>query len=98
MCASFQEQAVEQIAVKVREELKKTKNKKLVLAGGVSANKHLRETLKNVCDELNAELYCPSLTLCTDNAGMIACQGYYNLMAGKTPAPLDLAPASTIKL
>ena len=98
VCASFQDQAVEQIAVKVKEQLKKTKNKKLVLAGGVSANAHLRKVLQEICTEEGAELYCPSLTLCTDNAGMIACQGYYNLLAGKEPAPLDLAPASTIKL
>ena len=98
VCASFEVQAVEQIAVKVKAELKRTKNKKLVLAGGVSANTHLREVLKGVCDELGVELYCPSLTLCTDNAGMIACQGYYNLIAGKEPAKLDLAPTSTIKL
>lgn len=98
VCASFQEQAVEQIAVKVKEELKKTNSKKLVLAGGVSANTHLRKVLKEICDRMGVKLYYPSLTLCTDNAGMIACQGYYNLKAGKETASLDLAPASTIKL
>ena len=98
VCASFQDQAVEQIAIKVKEELKKTKSKKLVLAGGVSANAHLRKVLKTVTDELGVELFYPSLELCTDNAAMIACQGYYNFISGKEPAPLDLAPSSTIKL
>ena len=98
VCASFQDQAVEQIAVKVKEELKKTKTKKLVLAGGVSANTHLRNVLRTVTEELGVELIYPSLELCTDNAAMIACQGYYNFISGKKTAPLDLAPSSTIKL
>lgn len=98
VCASFQSQAVNQLVVKCREHLSKSKYKKLVLAGGVSANKHLREQFKIMCDELGVELFCPSLTLCTDNAGMIACQGYYNYINGAKPAKLDLAPQSSIKL
>lgn len=98
VCASFQTQAVNQLLVKCKEELKKSKHKKLVLAGGVSANKHLREQFKQMCDEMGVELFCPSLTLCTDNAGMIACQGYYNYIDGAKPARLDLAPQSSIKL
>lgn len=98
VCASFQDQAVAQLAVKCREELQKSKTKKLVLAGGVSANTHLRSVLKSVCDEVGAELFYPPLVLCTDNAGMIACQGYYNYINGAKPAKLDLAPQSTIKL
>lgn len=98
VCASFQSQAVEQIEVKCRQELKKTKLKKLVLAGGVSANQHLRSRLRKVCEELGVELFCPSLTLCTDNAAMIASQAYYNYVGGAKPAKLDLAPKSTISL
>lgn len=98
VCASFQKQAVEQLEAKCREELIKTKYNKLVLAGGVSANFHLRETLKRMCKEINAELYCPTLTLCTDNAAMIASQAYYNYISGAKPAKLDLAPKSTISL
>lgn len=98
VCASFQDQAVSQLAVKCKEELQKSKIKKLVLAGGVSANTHLREVLQKVCNEVGAELYCPPLVLCTDNAGMVACQGYYNYINGAEPAKLDLAPQSTIKL
>lgn len=98
VCASFQDEAVNQLAVKIKEELEKSGTKKLVLAGGVSANSHLREVLKGVCDEVGAKLYCPSLTLCTDNAGMIASQAYYNYINGAEPASMDLSPKSVIKL
>lgn len=98
VCASFQDEAVNQLAVKIKEELEKSGTKKLVLAGGVSANSHLREVLKRVCDEVGAKLYCPSLTLCTDNAGMIASQAYYNYINGAEPASMDLSPKSVIKL
>lgn len=98
VCASFQDEAVNQLAVKIKEELEKSGTKKLVLAGGVSANSHLREVLKRVCNEVGAKLYCPSLTLCTDNAGMIASQAYYNYINGAEPASMDLSPKSVIKL
>lgn len=98
VCASFQHQAVSQLEVKCREELVRLGVKKLVLAGGVSANKHLRESFTSMCGELGVELFCPTLTLCTDNAGMVACQAYYNYINGAKPAKLDLAPQSTIKL
>ena len=98
ICASFQHQAVNQLEVKCRDELLKSGCKKLVLAGGVSANAYLRSNFKKMCDELGVELFCPSLTLCTDNAGMIACQGYYNYINGAKPAKLDLAPQSVLKL
>lgn len=98
VCASFQDEAVNQLAVKCKEELEKFGTKKLVLAGGVSANSHLREVLKRVCNEVGVTLYCPSLTLCTDNAGMIASQAYYNYINGAEPASMDLSPKSVIKL
>lgn len=98
VCASFQHLAVEQLEIKCREELIKCGYKKLVLAGGVSANKYLREKLNSMCNEIGVELYCPSLTLCTDNAAMIASQAYYNFINGAQPAELNLAPKSTISL
>ncbi len=98
ICASFQEQATEQLAVKCEQELKRTGYKKLVLAGGVSANLALRNKLQSRLSGLGVEVYFPPLKLCTDNAGMIASQAYYNYVEGKKPASLDLAPKSTIKL
>ncbi len=98
ICASFQEQATEQLAVKCEEELKRTGYKKLILAGGVSANLALRKKLEERLEPLGVKVYYPPLKLCTDNAAMIASQGYYNYIEGKDPAGLDLSPKSTISL
>ena len=55
--------------------------KKLVLAGGVSANSHIRAAVGALCKAHGVELYCPPLGLCGDNGVMIAAQGYYEYMA-----------------
>ncbi len=60
----------------------------LVLAGGVAANSHLRAALTELCGRLGRPLYLPPLSLCGDNAAMIAAQGYYEYRAG------NLAPLS----
>lgn len=98
ICASFQDQATEQLAVKCVEEAKRTGYKTLILAGGVSANLALREKLEKRLSEIGVKVFYPPLKLCTDNAAMIASQGYYNYLAGVSPAPIDLAPKSVIKL
>ncbi|MBQ7897319.1 MAG: tRNA (adenosine(37)-N6)-threonylcarbamoyltransferase complex transferase subunit TsaD [Clostridia bacterium] len=56
----------------------------LVLAGGVSANSHIRETVKKLADSKNIPLYLPQLSLCGDNGAMIASQGYYEILSGNT--------------
>ncbi len=54
----------------------------LVLAGGVSANSHIRETVKKLADSKNIPHYLPKLSLCGDNGAMIASQGYYEILSG----------------
>ncbi len=54
---------------------------KLVLAGGVAANKMLREMLDEAAKSNNASLYIPKLSLCGDNAAMIGAQAYYEFLA-----------------
>ncbi len=98
VCASFQTEAVEQLVVACEQEVIKTGLKTLVLAGGVSANQALRETLEQRLKKYNAKVCYPPLVLCTDNAAMIASQGYYNYINGVEPAKLNLGPKSTIKL
>ncbi len=56
---------------------------RLVLAGGVSANQHLREMLTDVCAKKGVELFLPAPALCGDNAAMIGAQGYYEWLAGR---------------
>lgn len=73
---------VEAVCAKVEAALKQTGYKKIVLAGGVSANSHIRKGLYELASKIGAELYAPELSLCGDNAGMIAAQGYYEYIAG----------------
>lgn len=56
--------------------------KKIALAGGVSANSGVRAALSKTCSDRGFEFYMPELSLCGDNAAMIACQGSYNFAAG----------------
>ena len=76
LAASFQYIAVDEIVRKINIALSKKDYKMLVLAGGVSANKYLREEVKKVTDKYNVELAVPRMLYCTDNAAMIASAGY----------------------
>ena len=99
VCASFQEEAVNQIVEKSVEALKKFGYNKIVLAGGVSANLKLREKMQEMAGEVGAQVYYPPLVLCTDNAGMIASAGYYNYINGKSIVdPKTLVPTSNIEV
>ncbi len=62
---------------------------RVAVAGGVAANSRLRADLQRACAASGDRLYLPSLALCGDNAAMIGCQGYYELLAGKR-ADMDL--------
>lgn len=85
---AFQEAVVDTLAIKCKRALKQTGLKRLVIAGGVSANKDLREKLAKMGEELGAEVYYPRPEFCTDNGAMIAYAGYLRLKAGQT-VPLD---------
>lgn len=99
VCASFQEEATDQVAIKAINAAAKSSAKKLVISGGVSANLRLREKLDALALEAGVKVFYPELKLCTDNAAMIASAGYYNFVAGKPTAdPLTLAPTSVIDL
>ena len=59
-----------------------TKQKKLVVAGGVAANSVIRRDFQKAAEQLGAEVYFPPLSLCGDNAAMIGAQGYYEYICG----------------
>lgn len=59
-----------------------TGSRKIVVAGGVSANSGLRGALQKACSQRDYELYLPQLSLCGDNAAMIGSQAYYEYLAG----------------
>jgi N6-L-threonylcarbamoyladenine synthase len=57
--------------------------KRLVIAGGVSANTMLRTQMKTLMDDLRGEVFYPNLAYCTDNGAMIAYAGMQRLKAGE---------------
>lgn len=82
IAASFTKAVVDAISSKIGKALTQTGYNKVVIAGGVSANSHLRARILEECKKFNAEFYAPELSLCGDNAVMIAAQGYYELLDG----------------
>jgi len=70
---------------------------RIAMAGGVASNSALREAMKMACEKEGKKLYYPSPVLCTDNAAMIACAGYYEYMKGKRNG-LDLNAVPNLKL
>ena len=75
IAASFQHAMVDTLVKKCVKALKQVNMKRLVIAGGVSANTHLRETLENELAKINATVHYAPPALCTDNGAMIAYAG-----------------------
>jgi N6-L-threonylcarbamoyladenine synthase len=78
----FEEAVVETLAEKCRRALESTGHRRLVIAGGVGANRRLREQLGLLVRSVGAELYFPRTEFCTDNGAMIALAGCMRLEAG----------------
>tara|TARA_Y200000002_G_C22647877_1_gene649969 strand:+ start:427 stop:1470 length:1044 start_codon:yes stop_codon:yes gene_type:complete len=83
---AFQEAVVDTLIIKCKRALKQTGMKRLVIAGGVSANTMLRAEMKALMQDLKGEVFYPSLAYCTDNGAMIAYAGMQRLKAGETLA------------
>ena len=90
--AEFQKAVVDTLVIKCQRALKQTGMRKLVIAGGVSANKRLREKLESELAKNNAEVFYARHEFCTDNGAMIAYAGCQRLLAGETS---DLALSVT---
>ena len=97
LAATFQNIAIDELIRKTRLAIKQTNSKRLIIAGGVSANSYLRSEFEKLAKEENIKLTIPPIKYCTDNAAMIGCAAYplylkkeftdYNLNAQST---LDL--------
>ncbi|MCH5155907.1 MAG: tRNA (adenosine(37)-N6)-threonylcarbamoyltransferase complex transferase subunit TsaD [Clostridiales bacterium] len=98
VCASFQQTAVDMLVDVATSTIKKSGIKTVVAAGGVSANSYLRSKLKSECDTLGVTVYFPPMSLCTDNAAMVAMRGKHMIDGGVPAAGLDLNAKSYLKI
>ena len=80
--AAYTYEAVEAVATKIRCALKCYPGEALAVAGGVAANSHLRRRLSEITERAGVSLFIPPISLCGDNAAMIAAAGYYEFLAG----------------
>lgn len=76
LARSFQDTAVDQLARKAELAIKKYNIKNMIIAGGVSANKYVRQEIKKVTDKYGVNLSVPRMAYCTDNAAMIGAAAY----------------------
>lgn len=80
---AFQTSVIETLAIKCKRALKQTGLKRLVIAGGVSANSALRTELETMTSQIGGSVHYPRLEFCTDNGAMIAYAGMQRLKAGQ---------------
>jgi N6-L-threonylcarbamoyladenine synthase len=93
IAAAFQNVMAEVLAEKSMQALKQTGSGRLVVAGGVGANKQLRQRLLAETAKLGAQVYFPPLDLCTDNGAMIAFAGAMRLQQAQIGAqPFSVKP------
>lgn len=98
---AFQDAVIDTLAIKCKRALKHTGLKRLVIAGGVSANSELRSRLEGMMNDIGGKVFYPKLEFCTDNGAMIAYAGLQRLKAGQSETlsskakprwPLDSLP------
>ncbi len=82
ICRAFEDAVIDTLAIKCRRALKETGIGDLVLAGGVSANRRLRERMQQELQKLGGRAWYPQPQFCTDNGAMIAYAGCQRLLAG----------------
>jgi N6-L-threonylcarbamoyladenine synthase len=84
IAASFQEAVADTLVAKTLRAAEEKAVPAVSVTGGVSANSRLRESFQEACTKKGLAVYFPKLSLCTDNAAMIAAAGYARIMKGET--------------
>lgn len=80
---AFQQAVIDTLLIKCRRALQQTGYKRLVIAGGVSANKQLRADLVELLKQIGGDVFYPRPQFCTDNGAMIAYAGFLRLKNGE---------------
>ncbi|MCP1310229.1 MULTISPECIES: tRNA (adenosine(37)-N6)-threonylcarbamoyltransferase complex transferase subunit TsaD [Paenibacillus] len=93
----FQDSVIDVLVEKALRAVRAYGAKQLILAGGVAANKGLRAELEARCAEAGIPLLAPPLSLCTDNAAMIAAAAFLKYRRGQF-APFDMKAEPLLKL
>ncbi len=93
ICASAQYCIVNILLHKLKKASLQTGIKTICLAGGVSANKGLRNAMQEMAEKYQWKLYIPEMEYCTDNAAMIAITGYHKFLAGFS-SPLTVSASA----
>lgn len=81
---AFQEAVCDTLVIKCKRALEQTGYKRIVIAGGVSANKQLREALAGLANQIGGDVFYPRTEFCTDNGAMIAYVGMQRLKSGES--------------
>ncbi|NLY30932.1 MAG: tRNA (adenosine(37)-N6)-threonylcarbamoyltransferase complex transferase subunit TsaD, partial [Firmicutes bacterium] len=97
IAASLQEAIVDVLVTKTLAAAEAYGVKTIFLSGGVAANERLRGRLRELAGFQGIKVYYPSKVLCTDNAAMIACAGYYRYRRGER-SPWDLNAVPNLRL
>jgi N6-L-threonylcarbamoyladenine synthase len=97
LCASIQYSLIQMLLIKLKLAVKEHQVKNVAIAGGVSANSGLRETLGQLAKEKNWNLFIPEFEYCTDNAAMIAMAAHYKYLKGEFSS-LEVTPLAKMKL
>ncbi|GGY36357.1 tRNA N6-adenosine threonylcarbamoyltransferase [Bacterioplanes sanyensis] len=83
IAAGFQAAVVDTLAIKCKRAMQQTGVNRLIIAGGVGANRQLRAKLQTTAQQMGGRVYYPRPELCTDNGAMIAYAGTQRLLAGQ---------------
>lgn len=91
ICASLQHTLVSMLLTRLEQASDRTGIKEIAIAGGVSANSGLRESLRLLAERKGWNIFIPAFEYCTDNAAMIAMAAHYKYLR-KEFSPLDVTP------
>ncbi|WP_209329606.1 tRNA (adenosine(37)-N6)-threonylcarbamoyltransferase complex transferase subunit TsaD [Lunatimonas salinarum] len=97
ICASVQFTLISMLLIKLKKASTMYRVKQIAIAGGVSANSGLRNTLAEVAEETGWQVFIPRMEYCTDNAAMIAMAGYIKYQYGIF-CDLEVSPSAKMKI